>query len=132
MLVQPPVLSLPSPTGRYILYTDTSRTHAGSALWQVQKEKPRLIGYGCKTLPGAAQNYSVTELEMKGMLTGMMYWQNFLGRREFDCAVDHQAVVYILKSKAEPPTHRIMRLLEELLRFNFRLYYVKGKRPNTD
>jgi hypothetical protein len=127
MLINPPVLTLPIPDGRYILYTDTSRTHAGSALWQIQHSKPRLIGYACKSLPSAAQNYSVTELEMKGMLTGMMLWQNFLGRREFDCAVDHQAVVSIVKAKTEPPTRRIMRLLEELLRYNFKLYYVKGK-----
>ena len=31
-----PVLTLPTGTGRYILYSDTSKTHAGSALWQIQ------------------------------------------------------------------------------------------------
>ena len=127
MLCQPPVLSLPAPHGRFTLYTDTSRTHAGSALWQMQSGQNRLIGYASKSLPEAAQNYSVTELEMKGMLTGMMTWTHVLGRREFDCAIDHQAVVYILKAKTEPPTKRIMRLLEALGSFNFRLYYIKGK-----
>ena len=127
MLSNPPVLQLPVPRGRFTLYTDTSRTHAGSALWQVQDGQNKLIGYASKALPEAAKNYSVTELEMKGMLTGMMTWTHFIGKREFDCAIDHQAVVYIMKAKAEPPTRRILRLLEALAAFNFKLYYVKGK-----
>ena len=48
LMASPPVLSLPTGTGRYILYSDTSKTHAGSALWQIQNGKPRLIGYGSK------------------------------------------------------------------------------------
>ena len=127
LLSSSPVLCLPARHGRFTLYTDTSRTHAGSALWQMQGGKQRLLGYASKSLPEAAQNYSVTELEMKGMLTGMMTWSYIIGRREFDCAIDHQAVVYILKAKTEPPTKRIMRLLEALSAFNFRLYYIKGK-----
>ena len=45
LMVKPPVLTLPTSTGRYILYSDTSKTHAGSALWQMQNGRPRLIGY---------------------------------------------------------------------------------------
>ena len=36
-LAKAPVLSLPDCIGRYTLYSDTSKTHAGSALWQMQK-----------------------------------------------------------------------------------------------
>ena len=45
---------------RYILYSDTSKTHAGSALWQIQNGKPRLIGYGGKSLPKACAKYGIT------------------------------------------------------------------------
>ena len=31
-----PVLHLPTTTGRFILYSDTSRRHAGSSMWQMQ------------------------------------------------------------------------------------------------
>ena len=67
MLMKPPVLHLPTPTGRFILYCDTSKTHTGSSLWQVQDGQPRLLGYASKSLPEACQNYSVTELEMTGL-----------------------------------------------------------------
>ena len=36
LLVKPPVLHLPRPSGRFILYCDTSKTHTGSSLWQMQ------------------------------------------------------------------------------------------------
>ena len=41
--------------------------------------------------------------------------------------VDHLALVHILKSKTEPATARIKRLLEILSAYSFNLYYMKGK-----
>ena len=49
----PPVPHLPRSTGRFILYTDTSRQLTGSSLWQVQEGKPCSVGYASKTLPTA-------------------------------------------------------------------------------
>ena len=48
LLIKPPVLHLPRPGGRFILYCDTSKTHTGSSLWQMQDGKPRLLGYASK------------------------------------------------------------------------------------
>ena len=42
--IKPPVLHLPRPGGRFILYCDTSKTHTGVSLWQIQDGKPRLLG----------------------------------------------------------------------------------------
>ena len=112
----PPILYLPKPGGRFILYCDSSRTHIGSSLLQVQDGKSRLIGYVSKSLPAPAQNYSVTELEMTGMAVNIHLWRHLLHRVEFDCAVDHKAIPYIMKAKTLPATTRIMRLLENSLR----------------
>ena len=46
---------------------------------------------------------------------------------EFDCAVDHRAIPYIMKAKTLPAITRIMRLLEILSGYAFNLYFVKGK-----
>ena len=126
-MASPPVLSLPTGTGRYILYSDTSKTHAGSALWQIQNGKPRLIGYGSKSLPKACVNYGITELEMTGLMYNMLTWQYWLGKKDFDAAVDHAAIPHIMKAKHAPTTDRIGRLLFGLSKFTFHLYYVKGK-----
>ena len=126
-LTSPPVLYAPTPTGRYTLYSDTSRTHAGSALWQNQKGENRLIGFASKTLPKAALNYSVTELEMLGLCINILLWLHFIAYCYFDCVVDHLAIVQIMKSKNQPATKRIARFIEVLGRFCFNLYYIKGK-----
>ena len=126
-LKNPPVLHLPKADGRFILYSDTSIEGTGSSLWQIQEGKPKLIGYASKTLPEACSRYSVTELEMTGLLVNMNLWKNLLKHREFDAAVDHAAVAQIMKAKTEPATTRIMRLLDRLSAYSFNLYYVKGR-----
>ena len=108
-LSSPPVLHLPRATGCFILYSDTSIEGTGSSLWQIQEGKPQLIGYASKTLPEACAQYSVTELEMTGLLVNIGMWKNILKHREFDAAVDHAAVTQILKAKTEPATPRIMQ-----------------------
>ena len=125
-LKNPPVLHLPKAEGRFILYSDTSIEGTGSSLWQIHGGKPKLIGYAGKILPEACSRYSVTELEMTGLLVNMNLWKNLLKHREFDAAVDHAAVAWIMKAKTEPAT-RIMRLLDRLSAYSFNLYYVKGR-----
>ena len=126
-LKNPPILHLPKVEGRFILYSETSIEGTGSSLWQIQGGKPKLIGYASKTLPEACSRYSVTELEMTGLLVNMNLWKNLLKHSKFDAAVDHAAVAQIMKTKTEPATTRIMRLLDRLSAYSFNLYYVKGR-----
>ena len=63
-LIKPPVLYMPNTTGRFHLYSDTSKFATGSVLYQIQKGKYKLIAYVSKILPEAAKNYSVRELEL--------------------------------------------------------------------
>ena len=126
-LTNPPVLHLPKAEGRFILYSDTSIEGTGSSLWQMQEGKVSLIGYSSNTLPEACSRYSVTKLEMTGLLVNMNLWKNPLKHREFDAAVDHVALPQIMKAKTEPATTRIMRLLDRLSAYSFNLYYVKGR-----
>ena len=95
--------------------------------WQIQDGFPRLIGYASKTLPPAAANYSVTELEMTGLLMNIHAWRGWTQGAEVDVAVDHKAVVQILKSKELPATGHIGLLIRKLGPLPFNLYYVKGK-----
>ena len=126
-LTNPPVLHLPKAEGRFILYSDKSVEGTGSSLWQMQEGKAKLIGYASKTLPEACSRYSVTELEMTGLLVNINLWKNPLKHREFDAAVDHVAITQIMRAKTEPATTRIMRLLDRLSAYSFNLYYVKGR-----
>ena len=126
-LQKPPNLHLPDSKGRFHLYSDTSKYATGSTLYQIQNGKPKLIAYASKRLPEAAQNYSITELEMCGLAINIARFAHLLKRVNFDATVDHLALVHILKSKTEPATTRIKRLLEVLSAYSFNLYYMKGK-----
>ena len=42
-LIKPPVVHMPNKTGRFHLYSDTSKYSTGSALYQIQGGKPKLI-----------------------------------------------------------------------------------------
>ena len=73
------------------------------------------------------ENYSITELEMCGLAINITSFAHLLKKVDFDAIVDHLALVHILKSKTEPATPRIKRLLEVLSAYSFNLYYMKGK-----
>ena len=54
-LIKPPVLHMPNTTGRFHLYLDTSKLATGSALYQIQNGKPKLITYASKRFREAAK-----------------------------------------------------------------------------
>ena len=83
--------------------------------------------YSSKRLPEAARNYSITELELCGLAINIASFSQLLKRVDFDAIVDHLALTHIIKSKAEPATTRIKRLLEIISSYSFNLYYMKGK-----
>ena len=126
-LVKPPVLHLPSSKGRFQLFSDTSSIACGASLWQKIDGKPKLIGYASKRMPIATKNYSPTELELCGLAINIASFKHLLAHMTFDAVTDHNALTYIMKSKTEPPTNRIKRLLEILSQYEFCLYYIKGR-----
>ena len=46
---------MPNKTGRFHLYSNTSKFATGSTLYQIQNGKPKLIAYVSKRLPEAAK-----------------------------------------------------------------------------
>ena len=126
-LVQPPVLHMPNKTGRFHLYSDTSKFVTGSILYQIQNGKPKLIVYASKRLPESAKCYSITELELCRLAINMASFAHLFKRADFDAIVDHLALTHIIKSKVELATTRIKRWLELISSYSFNLYYMRGK-----
>ena len=73
------------------------------------------------------QDYSFSELELCGLAINIASFSHLLKRVDFDVIVDHLALTHIIKSKAEPATDRIKRLLELISSYSFNLYYIKNK-----
>ena len=78
-------------------------------------------------MPEPARNYSITELELCGLALNIARFLHLLKRVDFNAIVDHLSLTHIIKSKVEPATIRIKRLLELISSYSFNLYYMKGK-----
>ena len=126
-LIKPPVLHIPNKTGRFHLYSDTSKFETGSALYQIQDGRPKLIAYTSKRLPEATKNYSITELELYDLTINIESFSHLLKSVDFDAIVEHLVLMHIIRSKTEPATTRMKRLLELISFYSFNLYYMKGK-----
>ena len=60
-----------------------------------------------KRLPEAANNYSITELELCGLAINIASFAHLLKRVDSDAIVDHLALTHIIKGKVELATTRI-------------------------
>ena len=67
------------------------------------------------------------ELEMCGLAINIASFAHLLKKVDFGMIVDHLAIMHIMRSKVEPATTRIKKLLELLSSFSFILYYIEGK-----
>ena len=128
LLSCPPILQMPDMVGMFRLMSDTSILAAGAALYQYQGAAFYIVGYNSKKLPKAVQNYSVTELELFGLVINIYAFRQLLTNVYFEVFCDHSAIAQILNGKKKLPTCRIQRLIEHLLPFNFTVQYLPGEK----
>ena len=128
LLSCPPILRMPDMVGMFRLMSDTSILAAGAALYQYQGTAFYIVGYNSKKLPKAVQNYSVTELELFGLVINIYAFRQLLTNVYFEVFCDHSAIAQILNGKKKLPTRRIQRLIEHLLPFNFTVQYLPGEK----
>ena len=128
LLVKPPVLRMVSGNRFFRLESDTSRTAAGATLYQWQNNEWVLVGYHSKRLPDAVRNYRVTELELTGLLANIHGFEQKLNNNYFEAIVDHKTIDYLIKSKHEPTSTRLVTLLDRLNRYTFDLKYLEGSK----
>ena len=115
-----------SGNGFFQLESDTSRSAAGATLYQWQNKERVLVGYHSKRLPDAVWNYRVTELELTGLLANIHGFEQKLNNNYFEAIVDHKAIDYLIKSKHETTSTRLVTLLDHLNRYTFDLKYLEG------
>ena len=131
LLIKPPVLKAPTPDGLFHLESNTSQEGVGGTLLQKQGNEWVVIGYHSKRLPQSTKNFSVAELELKGLLVNIHGFMQLLHNRYFEVLVDHKAIEYMIKSKTESPTTRIKTLLLKLSEYTIDLKYQKGSEMYT-
>ena len=126
-LTEAPVLAMPNTEGHMVLVSDTSKIACGSALYQKQKGRYRLIAYFSKKLQLSAQRYSISELELTGIYANVTAFKHLLRNSNFTLYCDHSALVHIMNGKKEPPTLRLKKLIENLSDYKFDIKFLRGK-----
>ena len=131
LLINPPILKVPTPDGLSRLESDTLREGVGGTLLQKQGDEWVVIGYHSKRLPKSAKNFGITELELTGLLVNIHGFMQLLRNRYFEVLVDHKAIIYMIKSKTESPTMRLKTLLLKLSEYTIDLKYQKVSEMHT-
>ena len=126
-LTEAPVLAMPNTEGHLVLVSETSKIACGSALYQEQKGRYRLIAYFSKKLLLSAQRYSISELELIGIYANVTAFKHLLRNSNFTLYCDHSALVHIMNGKKEPPTLRLKKLIENLSDYKFDIKFLRGK-----
>ena len=119
--------AMPNNEGHMVLVSDTSKIACGSALYQEQKGRYRLVAYFSKKLPLSAQRYSISELELTGIYANVTAFKHLLRNSNFTLYCDHSALVHIMNGKKEPPTLRLKKLIENLSDYKFDIKFLRGK-----
>ena len=63
-----------------------------------------------------------------GLLANIHGFEQKLNNNYFEAIVDHKAIDYLIKSKHEPTSTRLVTLLDRLNRYTFDLKYLEGSK----
>ena len=94
-LVTAPVLILPEPGQRFIVYSDASRVGLGCVLMQDSK----VIAYASRQLKKHEQNYPTHDLELAAVVFALKIWRHYLYGESCDIFTDHKSLKYIFTQK---------------------------------
>ncbi|KAL0410911.1 UNVERIFIED_CONTAM: Retrovirus-related Pol polyprotein from transposon [Sesamum latifolium] len=94
-LTSTPILTLPSGSGGYVVYTDASKQGLGSVLMQNKK----VIAYASRQLRPHESNYPTHDLELAAIVHALKIWRHYLYGEKFQIFTDHKSLKYILTQK---------------------------------
>ena len=98
----------------------------GGVLSQVQDGEERVIAYGARKLNPAERAYSSHKGELLAAIFFMRHWKYYLQHRPFILRTDHEALKWI--HSIEEPKGMIMRWLETLANYEFKVEFRRGKK----
>jgi len=94
-LTTAPVLTLPSRTEGFVVYSDASGKGLGCVLMQHGK----VIAYASRQLKTHEINYSVHDLELAAVVFALRVWRHFLYGSRVQIFTDHKSLRYLMTQK---------------------------------
>lgn len=132
-LTVPPILGYPDLTEPFILHCDASQEGLGAVLYQRQKGKMVVIGYGSRTLTPPEKNYHMHSGKLEFLALKWAVCERFRDylyhAPHFTVYTDNNPLTYVLSTaKLNATGHRWVAQLAD---FNFSIKYRPG-RYNAD
>nr|GEX05351.1 reverse transcriptase [Tanacetum cinerariifolium] len=94
-LVSAPVLTLPSGSGGFQIYSDASKKGLGCVLMQHGK----VIAYASRQLKPYEVNYPTHDLELAAVVFTLKIWRHYLYGESYDVFTDHKSLKYIFTQR---------------------------------
>ena len=91
-LTEAPVLAVPNTEGHMVLVSDTSKIACGSALYQEQKRRYRLIAYFSKNYHFQHKGTVSVNIELTGIYANVTAFKHLLRNSNFTLYCDHSAL----------------------------------------
>lgn len=123
-LTQAPILAQPDFISEFTLATDASDHSLGSVLGQIQDGREIVTAYGGRSLLSAEKNYSVTEKETLGVVSGIRHFGSYLYGVHFKVYKDHNTVRWLMQLKEL--TGRLACSAMLLQQYDFEIFHHAG------
>ncbi len=99
LIVEAPILHLPSKTGKLYLECNSGAKHVGSVLCHILTINKHIIAFYSATMLDAASSYSSSELELCWLQKSLLHYQYLLKYSSFIVFMEHSALKCIYCSK---------------------------------
>ncbi|GAU30442.1 hypothetical protein TSUD_392550 [Trifolium subterraneum] len=120
-LTSAPVLVIPDPDKKYVVYCDASHKGLGCVLMQ----DGAIVAYASRQLKLHEENYPTHDLELAAIIFALKIWRHHLYGVQFALYSDHKSLRYLFDQKELNMRQR--RWMEYLKDFEFELNYHPGK-----
>ena len=94
-LVSAPVLTIPSSSSGFVIYSDASHKGLGCVLMQHGK----VVAYASRQLKSYEQNYPTHDLELVAIVFALKIWRHYLYGERCEIYTDHKSLKYISTQK---------------------------------
>lgn len=119
-------LTHPNFNSPFCIQTDASYVGLGAELFQIDNEGQRnTLSFASRSLCGAERNYTVTELELLGILFACQKFKIYILGHPINLYTDHKALTFLFSCKLK--STRLTRWTLALQEFNLKIIHCPGK-----
>nr|CAN61139.1 hypothetical protein VITISV_009489 [Vitis vinifera] len=120
-LVSAPILTIPSGSGGFVVYSDASHQGLGCVLMQ----HGRVVAYASRQLKPYERNYPTHDSELADVVFALKIWRHFLFGETCEIFTDHKSLKYLFSQKKLNMRQR--RWIELLKDYDYIIQYHSRK-----